>query len=79
MRTLEGVGNEIVEKQKELKEAIKNREIVELESHNLSRQILVLRTEKKDIDIKVDKSRSNIAQLSLDIKMLTSEFWNLKV
>ena len=78
MRGLEEVGNEIVEKQKALKEAQTSQYEVEDKILRLQREILNKQGEKKDLEITAGKGRYNIRQLNLDIKIKTSEFWSLK-
>ena len=78
MRGLEEVGNEIVEKQKELKIAQTSQYEVEDKILHLQKEILNKQSEKKDLEITAGKGRYNIRQLNLDIKIKTSEFWSLK-
>ena len=77
-RTLEEVGNEIIEKQKELKVAQTSQYEVEDKILHLQKEILNKQSEKKDLEITAGKGRYNIRQLNLDIKMLSNEFWSLK-
>lgn len=69
---------EKTELEKQLKEAIKQRAIVENATQLLARDILILRTKKKDSDIISSKARSNIKLLEIDIALKTSEFWAAK-
>ncbi len=78
MRTTDEVTNDIVAKQKELKEAQSNQYTVEDKILNLQKYILKLQLEKKDYEITAGKGRHNIRQLNLDIKILTNEFWSVK-
>ena len=64
--------------QRELKEAIGSREVLEQESLDLSRQILELEIKKNILQGKLKTARTNISQLSINIKLLDSEFWALK-
>jgi len=72
------IANEIVKVEKALQQAIEAHQTVLDQQHQLSRQILELRISKKDSDILVDKSKSNIRKLQLDIKILESQFWKSK-
>ena len=78
MRSLETVGNEIVEKQKALKEAQTSQYEVEDKILHLQKDIINKQAEKKDLEIVAGKGKYNIRQLNIDIKMLSAEFWNLK-
>ncbi len=78
MHTLEEVGNEIVEKQKELKQAQTSQYEVEDKILHLQKDIINKQAEKKDLEITASKGKYNIRQINIDIKMLTAEFWSLK-
>ena len=78
MRTLEIVSNEIVAKQKELKQAQTNQYEVEDKILHLQKDIINKQGEKKDYEITAGKGRYNIRQINIDLKMLNNEFWNLK-
>ena len=78
MRTLEIIGNEIVTKQKELKEAQTSQYEVEDKILHLQKDIINKQAEKKDLEIIASKGKYNIRQINIDLKMLTASFWNLK-
>ena len=78
MRSLDDISNEIVEKEKELKETVKSHEIVSIESHEMAKDILKLRTKKKDLDIALEKSRNNKQRLMIELRILKEEYWSLR-
>lgn len=63
------------EKTKELKVMIQSHEVVEQEKLNIQRQILELQLKKKDLEMALSKSKSNIKQKNIEISLLTSQFW----
>jgi molybdopterin-biosynthesis enzyme MoeA-like protein len=63
------------EKEKELREAQKNLHEVELAELELSKQIVDLQAQRKPLQIAISKARHTVRTLSLDIKILISEFW----
>ena len=78
MGTLEQIAQEIADKQNEMKEQIKNKEVVELAESELSRKILQLRIDQKLLNESILKASNNIKQLQICIKQLTNEYWNKK-
>jgi uncharacterized protein YydD (DUF2326 family) len=78
MRQLNEIDNERDEKQKELKQALTNRGLVEQEKIRLQREILKLRVEKKEIEDKLSKANQLVQELRIDISQLTNEFWQTK-
>lgn len=72
------IANIITEKEKSLKESLFNLSTVLQESHKIAKQILILRTEKKDLEMNIDKCKHNIAQTKLDLKMLQDKFWSCR-
>ena len=78
MRTLEDIDNEKTTKEKQLKSLNEDYHIVKLSHLELSRDIVEKQTEKKRLEIALEKSRHNIKQLELDIKILTNEYWRCK-
>jgi len=67
-----------VEKEKELRVAQNDLYQVEQKELEVSKKIVVLQAEKKDYQIAASKARQIVRTLSLDIKILISEFWRAK-
>ena len=61
-----------------IKEAKKNKSLVEQERLTLAREILTLQIRKKDLEIALSKSGQIVSELELDIKELTREYWDKK-
>lgn len=78
MKSSDEICQEIADLENELKKAISAREVVELEAHRLAREILVLRTTKKDIEIAIEKARNNTQRINIDLRLKRQEFWTLK-
>ena len=78
LQTPEDIGNYIDSKQKELQSMIMNRETIEAEINNISRQILELRIKKSNLNTSLSKSKSNCAFLALEIKRANQKFWRTK-
>lgn len=72
------ISTEISEQEKKLKEAIAVLETISVDAHQISKEILLLRVKKKDLEILIDKAKSSMNQLKLDIKILTQVFWASK-
>lgn len=72
------IDEKIVEAEKELKELINQNQIVEQEKLNLQREILELQVKKKNLEISLSKSTTNIRQLTITLKILRSKFWAAK-
>ena len=78
MHTLEEIENERVNKQKELAEAQEAHSVVEDAKLRLQRKIIGLQGEKKELEISLNRSSTNIKQIKNTISILTNEFWKLK-
>jgi chromosome segregation ATPase len=85
LNTLDSILAHIDTLQKELKEAISNRETVEAERYTLQLKILELQREIKDNQIKknaldqsLNKAKAVCMRLALEIKRANSKYWNLK-
>lgn len=64
-----------VSKEKELQIAQNNLHIVEIKELELGKQIIDLQGQRKDLQIAASKAKQIVRTLSLDIKILISEFW----
>lgn len=67
-----------VELEKELQKAQANLHEVELKELEIAKQIIILQGQRKDIQISAAKARQIVRTLSLDIKIVTSAFWQAK-
>lgn len=67
-----------VSKEKELQKAQLNLHEVELKILELSKQIVILQGQKKDLQISESKAKQIVRTLNLDIKIIISEFWAAK-
>lgn len=76
--TASEIDNLKVCKEKELKIAQENLYKVEIEELEIAKQIVILQTKRKDLQIAGSKARHIVRTLNLDIKILTSEFWSAK-
>ena len=72
------IDTKIVELEKELKTCIGSHEVVEQEKLLLQREILNLQVRKKDLEISLSKSMSNIKQLTISLRILRSHFWSAR-
>ena len=77
-KTATEIDTKIVELEKELKTCIGSHEVVEQEKLFLQREILNLQVKKKDFEIALSKSMSNIRQLTISLRILKSQFWSAK-
>lgn len=68
----------ISQKENEIKEALKLKEIVDQEEMLLARQILELRLKKKDIESAQSKATHNVRALEIERKQLEKQFWSTK-
>ena len=68
----------ISDKEKELGTLLKHQERVDDEEIAISKQILMLRMKKKDVEQAQSKARHCVRLLQLDIKNLTNQFWTTK-
>ena len=78
MQTIEDIDNEMVAKQKELKQALQNKEVVAIERLEIDRKILHLRQEKKELDIVYEKVQSIVQQLRIEVSVLNTKRWTHK-
>ena len=67
-----------VEKEKELQKAQANLHQVELEELEVGKQIILLQGKRKDLQIAMSKAKQIVRTLNLDVKILTSQFWQAK-
>lgn len=72
------ISREIDKKEQELKTAIVAHEVLEQERLNIQRQILELQLKKKDREIPLSKSSSNIKQINIELRLLRSRYWTVK-
>jgi peptidoglycan hydrolase CwlO-like protein len=72
------IGNIIDDKNKELSLAIKANDVVVNEDLRYSKAILTLQLKRKDIQQAINKSKSSIKILALEIKSLTNRFWKAR-
>ena len=72
------IDTKIVELEKELKSCIVSHEVVEQEKLSFQRDILNLQVKKKDVEMSLSKSMSNIRQLTISLRILKSQFWQAK-
>ena len=77
-KTASEIDENIVELEKELKEAIVNHEVVEQSKLELQRDILTIQVKKKDLEMILSKSSMNIRQLSITLRIARSKFWSAK-
>lgn len=67
-----------VAREKELKIAQSVLNEVELKTLELSKEICKLQLDKKDLQIALTKAKHTAKTISLDVKILTSEFWRAR-
>ena len=72
------IDTKIVELEKELKTCIGSHEVVEQEKLLIQRDILNLQVKKKDLEMSLSKSMSNIRQLTISLRILRSQFWSAR-
>jgi hypothetical protein len=72
------IDNLKVGKEKELKKAQESLYEVEQKELEVSKRIVVLQAEKKDYQIAASRARQIVRTINLDIKILTSAFWNAR-
>jgi len=72
------IDNLKVEKQKEAITADRLYNVIEEKINNIDLNILKLRSEKKQLEIVLDKAQHNKSVLKKQISILTSKFWNTK-
>lgn len=71
-------GLERDELQKQLKQAIEANETFEQSRLDLQRQIIKLQLSKKELEMALSKSHSNLSQLRISIKLKESQFWQAR-
>ncbi len=76
--TASQIDNLKVTKEKELQKAQQDLHTVELQELEVGKKIVVLQAERKDYQIAQSKARQIVRTLNLDIKIITSEFWQAK-
>lgn len=76
--TASEIDEEIVELEKELKRSISAHERVEQEKLSLQKDILNLQVRKKDLEMSLSKSLTNIRQLNISLRIARSKFWSVK-
>jgi len=67
-----------VEKEKELQKAQATLHIVEIEELELAKKIVDLQSERKTLQISISKSKQIVRSLTLEIRILVSQFWRTK-
>ncbi len=67
-----------VEKEKELQTAQENLFKIELEELEIAKEIIILQGKRKDFQIAMAKAKQIVKTLLIDIRILTSYFWNAK-
>ena len=78
MRTLEDIAQEIAEKEQALRESITSYEVVALERHKVSREILELRIKMKDLDAPLEKGKNAKELLRSELRELKDLYWSTK-
>lgn len=78
MKSSVEISQQIADKERELKEALNTKYIIETEKLNISKDIIVLYGKKKEIELILLKSDHNCREIGIDIKLLTKEFWSTK-
>lgn len=76
--TASEIDTKIVELEKELRGLICSHETVEQEKLLLQRDILTLQVKKKNIEMVLSKSMTNIRQLNINLRIARSQFWAAK-
>ncbi len=76
--TASEIDNLKVEKEKELQKAQTQLHEVELKELEIAKKIVILQGERKDYQIAKSKARQIVRTLSLDIRIITSQFWQAK-
>ena len=72
------IDNLKVEKEKELQKAQSDLHEVELKELEIAKKIVVLQGERKDYQISKSKARQIVRTITLDIKIIVSEFWQAR-
>ncbi len=72
------IDNLKVSKEKELQKAQVDLSTVEIEELELGKRIIDLQSERKTLQIAISKAKQISRTLTLDIKILTSCFWQTK-
>lgn len=67
-----------VEFEKKLQVAQGNLSEIEIEELEIGKQIIELQSKRKDLQIAESKAKQIVRTLTLDIRILTSAFWNVK-
>ncbi len=67
-----------VEKEKELQKAQAQLHVVEIEELELAKKIVDLQSERKTLQIAISKGKQSVRTLTLDIRILVSQFWRTK-
>lgn len=76
--TASQIENIRVEKEKELLQAQDNLSKVEIEELELAKQIVLLQVKRKDFQIAISKAKQGVRTLALDVRILTSKFYQAK-
>ncbi len=76
--TASEIDEKIVELEKELRQAIVAHETVEQSKLLLQREILTIQVKKKDFEMSLSKSATNIRQLNVTLRIARSKFWSAK-
>ena len=64
--------------EKELQVAQGNLSKTEIEELEIGKQIIELQSKRKDLQIAQSKAKQIVRTLTLDIRILTSAFWNVR-
>jgi hypothetical protein len=75
---LTDIENLIVEKEKDRKAMLANLTIVEQRKLTLQLEKLKLQASIKELEIAIEKGSHSIKQNSIELSLLTKQFWNLK-
>ena len=72
------IGNVIAEKEKELSEAIRTQQTVDLAILEISKKILDLQRDKKDLQISDSKAKYIVKDVTGQLRYLKNKFWSAK-
>ena len=76
--TASEIDNLKVDMEKRLKVAQLNLHKVEIDELEIAKQIIILQGNRKDLQVIASKAKQIVRELSLNIRILTSEFWRAK-
>lgn len=77
-KTATEIDNLRTEKEKELLSAQDNLSKVEIKDLELAKQIVLMQAQRKDLQIAISKGKQAVKTLALDVRILTSKFFQAK-